>query len=339
MSPRSVEIITSAHWEGDPRLNRHVRYLKDAGHETSLKSHRGLSRLASMRAAFLSILRSEADVVIIPDPEMFFPGSVAARITGKSPVIDIHEDYGKAAMARPWVPEWARIIVRTLATILIWLGRAAAWRVVVAAPELARTGDFAVLNLPKPESLPFAHYEGSKRLVYVGDVTEARGATSMVRILADLDDRFELLLIGDCAPDTAASIAATSRELGVNDRIEMTGRLSHEEAWRLASGCLAGLSLLGPAPAYRRAVATKLWEYLAVGLPPIVSDLPGQRQLVSQIDPDLVCSSSDQVAQVATSLASDPARRAAAADKGRRLLEEAWKENRPDLAIQAVVEP
>jgi glycosyltransferase involved in cell wall biosynthesis len=339
MSPRSVEIITSAHWHGDPRLNRHVRYLKDAGHEAWLKSHRGTSRLASMRTAFLSILRSEADVVIIPDPEMFFPGSVAARLTGKSPVIDIHEDYGKAAMARPWVPGWARFIVRTLATLLVWLGRAAAWRVVVAAPELSRRFDAVVLNLPDPDSLPFAGYDGSKRLVYVGDVTEARGATSMVHLLADLDDRFDLLLVGDCAPDTVASITATSRELGVSDRIEMTGRLGHEEAWRLASGCLAGLSLLEQAPAYRRAVATKLWEYMAVGLPPIVSDLPGQTQLVSQIDTDLVCASSDQVAQVATSLASDLARRAAAADKGRRLLEEAWKENRPDLAIQAVVEP
>ncbi|HSM44217.1 MAG TPA: glycosyltransferase [Acidimicrobiia bacterium] len=292
-----------------------------------------------MRAAFISILRSPSDVVIIPDPELFLPGSVAARLTGKSPVIDIHEDYGKAAMARPWVPTWARIIVRMLASLLIWLGRAAAWRVVVAAPELSRGNDSVVLNLPEPDSLPVTGYNGSKRLVYVGDVTEARGATAMVRILADLDDRFGLLLIGDCGSETAASIAATSRELGVSDRIEMTGRLSHREAWRLASGCLAGLSLLEPAPAYRRAVATKLWEYMSVGLPPIVSDLPGQRRLVIQIDPDLVCSSPDQAARVATNLASDPTRRSAAAEKGRRLLEGVWDKNRPDLAIQAVVEP
>jgi glycosyltransferase involved in cell wall biosynthesis len=336
---RSVEIISSAHWEGDPRLNRHVSYLRKAGHEAWLKSHRGPSRLASMRASFLSILRSEADVVIIPDPELFLPGSVAARLSGKSPVIDIHEDYGKAAMARPWVPGWGRLIVRTLATVLVWLGRAASWRVVVAAPELARGNDLVVLNLPDPDSLPFAGYDGSKRLVYVGDLTEARGVKAMIQTLAGLDDRFELLLIGDCGPEMATSIAATAEVLGLSDRIEITGRLSHEEAWRLARGCLAGLSLLEPAPAYRHAVATKLWEYIAVGLPPIVSDLPGQRRLVSQIDTGLICASPDQVARVATDLASNPSRRALAAEIGRHLLEEAWEENRPDLAIQAVVEP
>ncbi len=339
MTQRVVEIVTTAHWEGDPRLNRHVQYLSDAGHTATLTSFRDSSRISAMWRGLVAIARSKADVVIIPDPEMFLLASLTARLSRKSPVIDIHEDYGRAAMARAWVPPWARWLVRTLAAWAVWCGRLVAWRVLVAAPELARKGDVIALNLPDPESLPLGKYDGSRRLVYVGDLTEARGATSMVRMLAALDDPFDLLLIGGAGPRTIESILTTAKELGVADRIEMTGQLRHEEAWQLARGALAGLNLLEPAPAYRLAIATKLWEYMAIGLPPIVSDLPGQAQLISRIDPELVCASSEQAADLATKLASSPARRAAIAEKGRRLLEKAWDENRPDLAVQRVVEP
>lgn len=126
---------------------------------------------------------------------------------------------------------------------------------------------------------------------------------------------------------------------GTAHQIEVTGRLDHSEAWRLAGGALAGLNLLRPVPAYRDAVATKLWEYLAVGTPPVVSDLPGQAHLVSGLDPQLVCRSIDDAVSVITALSRDVARRRRIAESGRRLVEEAWAKNRPDLALQGAVAP
>jgi glycosyltransferase involved in cell wall biosynthesis len=339
MTQRVVEIVTTAHWEGDARLNRHVRYLDDAGHAATLTSFGSSSRISAVWRGSVAIARSEADVIIIPDPEMFFLGSLIARVMGVSPVIDIHEDYGKVVMARAWVPPWAQWFVKAVATSAVWCGRLVAWRVLVAAPELARQNDHIALNLPDPESLSLGEYDGSRRLVYVGDLTEARGATAMVQMLAALDDSFQLVLIGGAGGDTVDSILSTAKDLGVADRLEITGRLTHGEAWRLARGALAGLNLLEPVPAYRLAVATKLWEYMAIGLPPIVSDLAGQGQLISRIDPELVCSTPEQAATAAKLLASDPGRRAAIVEQGRRLLEDAWEESRPDLAVQRVVEP
>lgn len=339
MTGRVVEIVTTAHWEGDPRLNRHVRYLTHGGHAASLTSFKGSGRTSAIWQAVLAIVRSRAQIILIPDPEMFLPGSLAARLSGKLPVIDIHEDYGKAATARAWVPAWARPLVRAMANIAVWGGRLVTWRVLVAAPELSRSGDFVALNVPDPGSLPQAGYDGSRRLVYVGDVTTARGALTMIEVLAELDDTFELLLIGRVGEETAKTMMDAARAHGVDKQIEMTGRLGHDEAWQMARGCLAGLNLLAPVPAYQQAVATKLWEYMAIGLPPIVSDLPGQRRLVSQIDPDLVCASPAEAASIATALAKNPERRSSLAAIGPKLVEEAWADSRPDLAVQAVVEP
>jgi glycosyltransferase involved in cell wall biosynthesis len=339
MSVLDVEIVTTAHWGGDPRLNRHIQYLTAGGVRAALSTFAESSRIIAVVKALRAILASEARVVILPDPEMFLIGSLVARLRRRMPVIDIHEDYGKAAMARSWVPDLARRFVRAVADMAVSAGRSAAWRVLVAAPELAREGDFMALNIPDPSTFEPAAHDGSNRLAYVGDITTARGALAMVELLADLDETFVLRLIGRASEGTSEELHAAALRMGVADRVELTGRLEHNRAWAEAKGSLAGLNLLEPAPAYREAVATKLWEYLAIGLPPIVSDLPGQRGLIGSIDEDLVCSSTRQAAAIATALSADPERRAALAEKGRRLVEKAWSDNRPDRAVQAVVEP
>lgn len=334
-----VEIISTAHWEGDPRLNRHVRYLEAGGHRATLITFANEKRATALGRALLAITRSKSEIVMLPDPELFLLGSVAARLSGKRPVIDIHEDYPRAAMARPWVPAVARPVVRVMADIAVRTGRLAAWRVMVAATELALRGDFVVLNIPNPATIEFGQHDGSKRLVYVGDLTQARGALDMIDLLAELDDDFELRLIGSAGEELATLLTSRAEKLGVALRVETTGRLSHREAWEAARGALAGLNLLRPVPAYRDAVATKLWEYLAAGLPPIVTDLPGQAKLIGRLDIELVCASSAEAAAIARMLTEDPVRRAELATRGRRMVESAWEEERPDLAVQAVVEP
>ena len=334
-----VAIITSAHWEGDARLLRHVRYLGQAGHDARLTSCADRGRMAAVLCALREVWRSNADVVLLPDPELFAVGSLLARLRVKRAVIDIHEDYAQAAMARPWVPVGARDFIRVFADLAVRLGRLAAWRVMVAADELARSNDFVSLNIPDPSTLEFGEHDGSKRLVYVGDLTRARGAADMIDLLAGLDSGYELRLIGSANPEFARELNARAERLGVAGRVEVTGRLAHGEAWAAARGSLAGLNLLRPVPAYRNAVATKLWEYLAVGVPPIVTDLPGQARLIHNVDASLVCSSVSEMVDVITALGGQSQRRADLGERGRRVVEEAWNSSRPDLVVQAVVEP
>lgn len=339
MSPSSVLIVSTVHWVGDPRLNRHREYLTDAGHEVSLMSHRGAPRWLALARTLKDIARSKSSVVILPDPELYFLGSVAARLTGKRPVPDIHEDYPRAAMARPWVPGWARPVVRVLAAFATWLGRLAAWRVMVAAPELARRGDLVVLNVPDPLSLQPVAPDGSHRLVYIGDVTLARGALAMVETLGHLDESFVLEVIGNLSTGVASWIESAADGLGVRSRVDLIGRLEHSEAWSRAGGALAGLNLLAAVPAYMEAVATKLWEYMAIGLPVVVSDLPGQARIVSQIHPDLVCPTPLEAADMIRRLAHDPELRKALGEQARRLVEEKWEASRPDRVVQSLLEP
>jgi glycosyltransferase involved in cell wall biosynthesis len=338
-TPRRIAIVSTAHWEGDPRLNRHRAYLEAAGHRVSLITHRGVSRPLALLRSLVGIARTASDVVILPDPELYFLGSLAARLGGGLPVVDIHEDYPRAAMARPWIPKWARPLFRLGAAVAVWLGRSAAWRVMVAAPELAKEGDALVLNVPEPATLSPLPHDGTNRLVYIGDVTLARGALTMVETLGNLDESFVLQLIGRANTSTRDQIEAAARRFDVSSRLEVMGQIDHAEAWTLAQGALAGLNLLEPVPAYMEAVATKLWEYMAVGLPAVVTDLPGQARVISQVHPELVCSTPSEAAGTIRRLAAEPELRAALGERSRRLVEERWAANRPDLAVQSLVEP
>lgn len=339
MSGHDVAIVSTAHWHGDPRLNRHISYLAAAGHRVALTTFSDTSRPAALVRAIREIWNRDHRIVILPDPELFVLGSLIARLRRTRPVIDIHEDYAKAAMARTWVPDWMRPIVRILAALNTRLGRGAAWRTMTAAPELNQRGDYLVLNLPDPDLIVARPYEGANKVVYVGDLTVARGAVQMVEAMSHVNAELDLVMIGPASDDVADAIHATATRLGVSANVQMRGRMTHNEAWDLAAGALAGLNLLSDVPAYREAVATKVWEYMAHGIPPIVSDLPGQRRIVSKIDEALVCKTVADTAEVIEALAGDHLRRQELGRAARSLLERAWSENRPDLVVQSVVEP
>ena len=331
-----VEVVTTRHWDGDPRLNRHVEHLETGGHKVAIASFRDQSSLQSLFSAVGAVAGTHADAVVLPDPDFYVIGSVVARMSGKRPVIDIHEDYPKVARNRSWIPGLVKPFVSLAARAMLAIGRLLAWRVVVAAPQLSRPGDFIVLNIADPSRLcGHVSTKDPHLLVYVGDITVARGALDMVVALEGLPARYRLMLIGPTSNTTRDQLVRLAEELEVSDRLDLLGRKEHDEAWRIASRAQFGLSLLQDTPAYRHAVATKLWEYLACGLVPIVTDLPGQAAFVSRLDSRLICSKPTQVADIVASLARDDEGIRELSRRGREMAEMEWEKARPDREIQA----
>jgi glycosyltransferase involved in cell wall biosynthesis len=283
----------------------------------------------------VTIWKERPDAVILPDPELFVIGALVARIRGIRAVADIHEDYSRAAHGRTWIPGWLKPIIAALAKTNDRLARRSAHVVVVAAPELSDAASVLVMNTPSPDEFTVPDEPANPpTVVYVGDVTEARGALSIAE-LARRMPQVRFLVIGK----TKAQLAQQMVDVGGDGQIELVGRLPHAQAWEAARGAVAGLSLLTPVPAYKDAVATKLWEYCAAGIPPIVSDLPGQRAFAERIDDSLVAKDLDEATTVITRLMEDRAWALTVARRSRREAENAWAESRPDLALQRAVVP
>lgn len=300
---------------------------------------RRTGRLITSVQTVVDMIRRDPVTAVLVSPELHVVGSLVARLRGIRAVIDIHEDYSKAAAAREWIPAWLRPLASALAGAWEWLGRKLATAVVVAAPELRRDGDHLVMNIPDPEGFPHVGGEPSTLVVYVGDVTKARGALDMVAVLGALDEDYTLLVVGRVDEGTREEMERLASSLGALDRLLLPGRMDHGQAWAEAANAVAGLCLLQPAPAYREAVATKIFEYMLAGIPPVVSDLPGQAALVSRIHPDLVCSTPEDAAAVIRRLGEEPDFRKGIAEKAGGLAQQIWEEARPDLALQRAVAP
>jgi glycosyltransferase involved in cell wall biosynthesis len=107
---------------------------------------------------------------------------------------------------------------------------------------------------------------------WIGTFGPWHGAEVLVQALPFLSPRTRVLMIGD--GELRTECESIARDLGVWDRVEWAGRLSHREAVRRLAGCdvLASPHVAMPNQRFFGS-PTKLFEYMAIGRPIVASDL------------------------------------------------------------------
>jgi glycosyltransferase involved in cell wall biosynthesis len=228
----------------------------------------------------------DADIYHFHDPELLIWKWVLA-LGGRVVVYDMHEYVPGAITTRPWIPGGAR---QMLARCWRLLERMTLRRtpVVLAERSYARHYPWlprkvVVLNLPDTETLlaiPVA--APSERIVYVGRVSRGRGSLRMIEAVQLLRERGIEVQLDIVGPVTAAhrEELCDAIERARLSGVRLHGYLKPLDAWRMAAGAVAGLAVLEPEPNYVESFPTKMFEYMALGLPVIVSNFPLYREVV-----------------------------------------------------------
>lgn len=289
---RRLLVISPVHPSDDPRI-RHklIRTLQDewdvtfAGIGRGPVDQAGISwvelkggRIRRWLWALILLLQGRYDVASLHDPEML-PVAILASLFRRTIVFDVHENVPGQLRTKPWLPSPLR---RPLAWLAGRLLRMAEKRVAITLAEAGYMDLFArphpvfpnYLTGTPPEPRPADPAVG---VVYLGDVTEARGLAVAVAAAGDAGVA-TMSVMGRCSPEfrTKLTELATERHL----HLEFHGFVTPDEALYIASGALVGLSPLLDTPNYRHSLPTKVLEYLAVGIPTLASDLPGTRSVV-----------------------------------------------------------
>ena len=245
-----------------------------------------LSRMSlGVGRAFLKALATPADIYHFHDPELICAG-LLLRLLGKRVVYDIHEDNRTALQEREYLPSWLRSLVAgTLGRVEE--GASRCFHLVLAERYYAERfprgqavlnyARFPVLDEDRLVARPRA---GHPRLIYTGNVKTYRGAHRHARLLEHLPEA-ELFLVGRCDRALAADLQACADP----SRLHIDGVGGHVPHERIVSYYLretwtAGLALFPSGPHTRRKELTKIFEYMAYGIPVLCADFPNLRRIV-----------------------------------------------------------
>jgi glycosyltransferase involved in cell wall biosynthesis len=291
--------------------------------------------------------RVRAQVYHFHDPDLI-PVGVLLSLTGARVVYDAHEDYEQKLRSRNLPAGLRRVLPKVW-----WCGErlASAFFAQVITADSHTQAKFPVgkaTTLANFPPLAFGNVKCEPRkcgrpfqIMYVGGLTRDRGLVQVVEALVYLQDL-----------DVEFHIAGETQdgwllEQFKRPRVVYHGRIPWQGVNRFLAAGDVGVAMLQPIPAYTYYPGeniVKLWEYLAVGLPVVISDFPKLRKLIERLDCGLVAdpTSPKAIADAVRKLYGAPAERQRLGENGRRAVREEYnweKQERKLLDLYARLLP
>lgn len=295
-----LSIVTSGHDVADARLHRlaaaclraglsvEVLALGDAsaapeGVSVHTRGRGSVARRAGTALDFAR--RSRGRVLLAMDPDSTLACLAIGRLRRRAVVADVHEDYLSLLRDRQWASGPAGFAASAVARLATRAAARADLTVVADehVPPTRTRNRMVVRNLPDLTMLPGpSPRDETPRALYVGDVRGSRGLWHMLDVLEQAVD-WHLDVVGPVAAADQDEADRRVKGSGLAGRVRFHGRMPPEQAWTFARGAWCGFVMLADTPAFREAMPSKLFEYLACGLGVVVTDLPRQRELVERI--------------------------------------------------------
>lgn len=348
--------VTSVHPATDTRiLYKECATLARAGHEVHLvapgqpgvtderlgvRIHyvgRGRNRLHRIfvtgAQAISEGLALRPDVLHLHDPELLLH-SPRARIHCGRVVFDMHEDLPKSLRTKQWVAGPMRRLLAASAAV--------AERVLLNGLEVIYAEDsyrtsrtwirkhITLHNMPIVETLARIERKPTipPSLGYIGSVTPARGCLTTLEVLGELRAR-GIPVAHDCVGEMDTELTATAThmigQLGV-EFVRFHGYQPAEAGYRIIAGTSIGMAILHPEPNYLESYPTKMFEYMAMGIPVIVSNFPLYQRIIDDTGAGIAVDPLDvkAIADAVERILSDPETAAQMGRNGREAVARAY---------------
>jgi glycosyltransferase involved in cell wall biosynthesis len=229
-----------------------------------------------------------AQVYHFHDPELL-PWGLILRISGKKVIYDMHENLPKQVHNKTWLPTWSRYF---LSSMIRLFERIVLSKLYIVMAELSYTKDYVwvknkevVLNLPiidGPIMIPKIKKDFFT-VGYIGGVSRDRGIPMAAEALVQIRQKgvdVELICVGNVNDEVSSN---SSFQKGLSEGwLHSPGWVPSQEALPLIACCHVGVALLRPIGNYIESYPTKMFEYMAMGIPVLVSNFPLYRRIVYQ---------------------------------------------------------
>jgi len=320
-------------WSADPLLVLHPLRVP-AGRAGRLRLALGVWRAVLRHGPFA--------LVHFHDPELVPAMALLALLRPETYTLyDIHEDLPLQVASKGYLPRALRGPTARLAACMLraagalFSGFAPATEAIGRDWPAARTR--VLHNYPK-SLFGLAEQLGRPldphRILYVGGLCEARGTLLALAALREARRSLPELRLELIGWVMEAETGRAIQEAVAEGWCTHVPRVGPDALLALAAGAGVGLVTLLPRPNYLEALPTKLFEYMAMGIPVLASDFPLWRGLVQASGSGrLAVPEPGPVARALVELCSDPGQLRRYAQAGRSAYRERyrWEAEAPNL--------
>lgn len=300
--------------------------------------------LAAARLA----LTTRPAVIYASDPLAASPALLAARLSGAAIVYHEHDSPAPGSL-RPFLAARRKSIAgRAIAVVLPNANRTAIVRGELGLPEVRM---HTVWNVPRLAELPVVRAredgaEGPLVLYYHGSITPDRLPESLAAALAALGGLASLRIVGYEAPSATGYVRHLRGLAGPSGGlVDFRGTVDRERAMAEAASADVGLALVPLETeeinmANMAGASNKAFDYMAAGLPLLVTDRPDWRGLVVAPGYGIAVDPRDagRMADVIRALAADRGRVKAMGEAARKRIAAEWHYERAFAPVIEIIE-
>jgi glycosyltransferase involved in cell wall biosynthesis len=251
----------------------------------------GLGRLKNTLNAWQSARALNADIYHFHDPEFLMPAVLLKLFSRGKVVYDAHEDPATHMMSKNWIPPVPRKILSVMLGIVERVCQYFfdAVITVLDSHQVRFTTQSVTLHnysVPDENLAPRPKPHNRPAVIYAGVVREKRAILETLEAVAwakkQVPDILFYLVGGAVPASFEDQIRAKVSELGLDENVEIVGRIPFTDVPQWINKADFGLSLTKPDAYHKDALQTKIFEYLILERPVVVSDFPILKKLVDE---------------------------------------------------------
>jgi len=230
----------------------------------------------------------DSDIYHFHDPELISVGLKLKKLN-KKVIFDIHENIALQILDKEYIPKFLRRIISNIYRHYEIKNLKQFSALVLAEcsyidyyKELNKNIE-VILNMPDVEPLEkFSSYKRNKNeIFYIGGISNARGFDVTIKSLKILKDKIPdiyMHYIGPYSKDLVKSVNLQD----IKKNIKFYGRMPLLEGLEYSRNSKVGISILKPIGNYTKSYSTKVFEYMALGLPIVTSHFKLYKAIVEK---------------------------------------------------------
>ena len=352
--------ISSVHPRYDIRIfEKECRSLADEGYRVTLyvadseadeyRAGVNIKSIGPLRNRFIRMLigpfkfyskirREKFECLHIHDPELL-PLGLVFRALNQKVIFDSHEITADQILSKKYLPQILRPVISYFFALFLRRVLPKLTGVISATGNIDKHLNFELSNRQVIHNFPILpiidkkeKFENRDCICYIGVVTRDRCAEVIVKAMQYVKSDISLVIMGRLED---SRLGEEIRELDKKGRVRLIGHSARGEVEKLLSKSMAGLCFMQPTPAYVESLPTKIFEYMAHGVPVICSNFPQWVSLIDNGKAGMYCDSLDvhAIAQRIDCLVFDPNKAQNLGISGREKVKENYSWNTEKIKL------